>query len=45
MQRADDLPPDMRSLTWEEPPLVIRQRDGSLHPEYRAIKLSFGFPP
>lgn len=28
-----------------EPPLIIRQRDGSIHPEYATIRLSFGFPP
>lgn len=28
-----------------EPPLVIRRRDGSVHPEYATIRLSFGFPP
>jgi tRNA1Val (adenine37-N6)-methyltransferase len=42
MLRAEDLP--LRS-TWVEPPLIIRARDGSVHPEYAAIKLSFGFPP
>jgi tRNA1Val (adenine37-N6)-methyltransferase len=45
MQRSAELPADMRDQTWEEPALVIRQRDGALHPEYRAVKLSFGFPP
>ena len=28
-----------------EPPLVIRSADGSVHPEYAAIKLAIGFPP
>ena len=28
-----------------EPPLIIRARDGSVHPEYATIRLSFGFPP
>ena len=28
-----------------EPPLVIRRADGSVHPEYATIRLSFGFPP
>ena len=45
MMRAGDLPERMRPLTWSEPPLVIRCRDGSVHPEYSAVKLSFGFPP
>jgi tRNA1(Val) A37 N6-methylase TrmN6 len=45
MMRATDLPERMRDQTWVEPPLVIRRRDGSVHPEYAAVKLSFGFPP
>lgn len=45
MMRAADLPESMRSETWAEPPLTIRTRDGAVHPEYRAVKLSFGFPP
>lgn len=45
MARAEDLPGAMRDRTWTEPPLVIRTRDGSVHPEYAAVKLSFGFPP
>ena len=45
MMRGEDLPEDMRGQTWEEPPLVIRRRDGSVHPEYAAVKLAFGFPP
>lgn len=28
-----------------EPPLVIRRVDGSTHPEYATLRLSFGFPP
>jgi tRNA1Val (adenine37-N6)-methyltransferase len=28
-----------------ERPLTIRRRDGSIDPEYAAIRLSFGFPP
>ncbi|NOS71954.1 MAG: methyltransferase [Verrucomicrobia bacterium] len=43
--RATDLPETMRSQTWDEPPLIIRAHDGSVHPEYSAVKLSFGFPP
>lgn len=43
--RAEDLPEGMRGRTWVEPPLVIRAADGSVHPEYAAVKLSFGFPP
>lgn len=45
MVRASDLPERMRDRTWVEPPLVIRCADGSVHPEYAAVKLSIGFPP
>lgn len=45
MMRADDLPKPMRSRTWVEPPLTIRTAQGHVHPEYSAVKLSFGFPP
>lgn len=45
MMRAADLPAWMRGQTWEEPPLIIRARDGAVHPEYSALKLAFGFPP
>lgn len=30
---------------WIEPPLVIRMADGSISPEYSAVRLSIGFPP
>lgn len=45
MMRAEDLPQSIRTQTWTEPPLIIRAQDGSVHPEYVAVKLSFGFPP
>ena len=45
MMRGEDLPPPMRERTWVEPPLVIRAADGSVHPEYAAVKLAIGFPP
>ena len=45
LHRRADLPPELHETTWIEPPLVIRQRDGQVHPEYRAVKLSVGFPP
>jgi len=45
MMRRDDLPAHMRERTWIEPPLIIRCADGSVHPEYAAIKLAVGFPP
>jgi tRNA1(Val) A37 N6-methylase TrmN6 len=45
LMRAVDLPETMRGRTWNEPSLTIRARDGSVHPEYAAVKLSIGFPP
>ncbi len=45
MTRATDLPEGVRDQTWAEPDLVIRLADGAVHPEYQAIKLTFGFPP
>jgi tRNA1Val (adenine37-N6)-methyltransferase len=45
MMRSTDLPENFRNQTWEEPALTIRNKDGSVHPEYSAIKLSIGFPP
>jgi tRNA1(Val) A37 N6-methylase TrmN6 len=41
--RAADIPPGRQP--WIEPPLTIRRADGSMHPEYQAVRLSFGFPP
>ncbi len=45
MVRSTDLPADMRERTWTEPQLIIRAKTGEVHPEYRAVKMSFGFPP
>jgi tRNA1(Val) A37 N6-methylase TrmN6 len=45
LMRAEDLPETFRARTWTEPPLIIRAQDGTIHPEYAAVKLSFGFPP
>jgi len=45
MMRTCDLPPELHGQTWKEPPLIIRRADGTVHPEYAAVKLSFGFPP
>ena len=45
MMKAADLPDAMRARTWIEPPLVVRAADGSVHPEYAAVKLAVGFPP
>jgi len=43
LTRATDLPPGFPA--WPEPPLTIRTGTGAVHPEYAAVKLSFGFPP
>ena len=40
---ASDLPASYES--WSEPPLTIRMRDGSVSPEYSAVRLSIGIPP
>ncbi len=45
MMRAADLPEWFRGQTWTEPDLIIRTRDGKIHPEYSAVKLAIGFPP
>jgi tRNA1Val (adenine37-N6)-methyltransferase len=45
MARSHDLPAGFRDCTFEEPALTIRCTDGSVHPEYQALKLSIGFPP
>jgi tRNA1(Val) A37 N6-methylase TrmN6 len=45
MMRAEDLPGWFRGQTWTEPDLIIRARDGKIHPEYSAVKLAIGFPP
>ncbi|MDD5139612.1 MAG: methyltransferase [Verrucomicrobiales bacterium] len=45
LMRADDLPDWFRGQTWTEPDLIIRTRDGKIHPEYSAVKLAIGFPP
>ena len=45
LTRTSDLPDHVRGRTWVEPPLVIRTADGSVHPEYAAVKLAIGFPP
>jgi tRNA1Val (adenine37-N6)-methyltransferase len=45
LMRADDLPEWFRGQTWTEPDLIIRTRDGKIHPEYSAVKLALGFPP
>lgn len=45
MMLAEHLPEQFRKKTWVEDPLVIRTKDGAVHPEYSAVKLSIGFPP
>jgi len=45
LMRAADLPEWFRGQTWTEPELIIRTRDGKIHPEYSAVKLAIGFPP
>lgn len=46
MVRAGDLPERVRTQgAWKESDLVIRLKDGSISPEYTAIKLSIGFAP
>jgi len=45
LMRAADLPDWFRGQTWTEPDLIIRRRDGKIHPEYSAVKLAIGFPP
>jgi tRNA1Val (adenine37-N6)-methyltransferase len=45
MTRRPDIPEAWRDRTLVEPALVIRRADGSVHPEYVAVKLSVGFPP
>jgi tRNA1(Val) A37 N6-methylase TrmN6 len=45
MMRSEELPESFREKTWIEPDLTIRCKDGSVHPEYSAVKLSIGFPP
>lgn len=43
LMRQADLPTSVG--TWTESALTIRTATGAVHPEYVAVKLSFGFPP
>lgn len=45
MFRADHLPAGFGKQAWIEPALTIRQKNGQVHPEYAALKLTIGFPP
>jgi tRNA1(Val) A37 N6-methylase TrmN6 len=42
---SEHLPEAFRDKTWIESDLIVRRKDGSIHPEYSAVKLSIGFPP
>lgn len=41
----EDLPEKSRRLLLKEPTLTIRQVNGEVSDEYKAVKLSMGFPP
>ena len=45
MSRTADVPERLRADPWREPELIIRTRDGAVHPEYARVKTAFGFPP
>jgi tRNA1(Val) A37 N6-methylase TrmN6 len=45
MAGESDVPPSAGRDPWMEPPLVIRNAEGRIHPEYSVVKMSFGFPP
>ncbi len=45
MMRKEDLPEKFIGESFEEPPLVIREKDGRVGREYQSVKMSFGFPP
>lgn len=45
LMRDSDLPEWFRGQTWVEPDLIIRTYQGTIHPEYSAVKLAIGFPP
>jgi tRNA1(Val) A37 N6-methylase TrmN6 len=45
MMLGEHLPMTFRSHTFVESPLIIRRTDGTVHPEYSALKLAIGFPP
>jgi tRNA1(Val) A37 N6-methylase TrmN6 len=45
MVLSEHLPEAYRGKTWVEPDLIVRRKDGTVHPEYSAVKLSIGFPP
>ncbi|MCM0606203.1 MAG: methyltransferase [Xanthomonadaceae bacterium] len=45
LMNSRDLPEKYRDQTWVEPDLIIRCKDGSVHPEYATLKMAIGFPP
>ncbi len=45
MMDSEDLPKPFREITFHEPNLTIRSRDGSVNHEYSTIKISIGFQP
>jgi tRNA1(Val) A37 N6-methylase TrmN6 len=45
MVLSEHLPEAFRGKTWVEPDLIVRRKDGTIHPEYSAVKISIGFPP
>jgi len=45
LMRAEDLPDWFRGQTWTEPDLIIRTRDGQIHPEYSAVNSPSVFRP
>lgn len=45
MMNSRDLPAKYRDQTWVEPDLIVRDKNGVIHPEYAALKMSIGFPP
>ena len=44
LMRTTDVPESFRHQTWSDAPLIIRRRDGSIHPEYSLVKAAIGFP-
>jgi len=44
MHRAQDLPADFPD-PWVEEAIIIRTREGLIHPHFAVIKLAYGFPP
>lgn len=45
MALAHHLPESFRDQSWKEPPLIIRNPEGKVHPEYARVKMTMGLPP